>query len=303
MTKLTLTLCACVTLLFSSCAKQPDNLDAVIYRKEIEGWQAKRFAELKGESGWLTLVGLFWLEAGESKMGSDASNTIKLPEGKAPPHVGLIRLDAEGVVRFEPHAGVEVKHEGKAVRESLQLKTDADGKPTVLRLGSLTFNVIKRGARVALRVKDSEHPDRVKFAGVESFPAHLKWRVAARFEPYSPPKQIPIANVVGTVENQPSPGAIVFELEGKTYRLDALEEKGNKDFFVIFDDATSGKETYGAGRYLYVEPPDENNKFVIDFNKAHNPPCAFTNFATCPLPPAQNRLAVRVEAGEKKYAH
>jgi uncharacterized protein (DUF1684 family) len=150
-------------------------------------------------------------------------------------------------------------------------------------------------------VKDRLHPARSHFAGLQYFPIDLTKRFNAKFEPYNPPKIIPIANVLGMVDNMTSPGALVFEVDGKTYRLDPVLEKGSKQLFIIFADKTAGKETYGAGRYLYADPPDVNGRVIVDFNKAHNPSCAFTKYATCPLPPRQNRLPFRIEAGEKTY--
>ncbi|HKG12516.1 MAG TPA: DUF1684 domain-containing protein, partial [Pyrinomonadaceae bacterium] len=193
--------------------------------------------------------------------------------------------------------------EGKPVT-SLELKPDTDaGGPTTLKLGTLTFHVIKRGERLGVRVKDSASPERTSFRGLEYFPTDERWRVEARFEPHNPPKTIPITNVLNMEEDTPSPGSLVFDVGGQTYRLDAITEEGEEQFFVIFADATSGKETYGAGRYLYAGPPDSQGRLLIDFNKAYSPPCAFTKYATCPLPPEQNNLPLRVEAGEKFAGH
>jgi uncharacterized protein (DUF1684 family) len=185
---------------------------------------------------------------------------------------------------------------------TLELKADTDDNgPTILKLNSLLINVIKRGDRVGVRVKDTESRTRREFKGLEYYPIDSKWRVEARFEPYEPAKAIPITNVLGMTDDETSPGALAFEIGGKTYRIDPILEKGETDLFVMIADETTGKETYGAGRYLYVSPPDATGKVVIDFNKTYSPPCAFTNFATCPLPPRQNHLPFRVDAGEKKY--
>lgn len=276
-------------------------MDENAYRQQIEKWQSERAASLRSEDGWLTLVGLFWLKEGENRFGSDKSNSIVLPEGKAPKLAGSLWLD-KGAVRLEAQPQAGITQEGKPV-VSLMLQSDADGKPTVLNLGTLSFHVIKRGDQVGLRVKDKENPARTKFAGLDYYPVATNWRIDARFEPYNPPKMIPIANVLGMVEGQPSPGRLVFDVAGKTYSLDAISEEGSQELFVIFKDETSGKETYGAGRYLYTDPANAQGRVLLDFNKAFNPPCAFTSYATCPLPPSQNRLALRVEAGEKKYAN
>ena len=270
------------------------------YTQAIEKWRAERLKEVNGENGWTTLVGLFWLREGENKFGSGRSNEIALPAKSAPKVAGSIRLE-NGVVRLEAKSEAGITYEGKAVTD-LVLQSDDGGKPTILTLRSLKLFVIKRGDKLGLRVKDIQNPARSHFAGLDFFPIDVSWRVQAKFEPYNPPKIIPIVNVLGMVDNMTSPGSLVFEISNKSYRLEPVLEKGSKELFVIFGDLTSGKETYGAGRYLYADPPDAGGKVVLDFNKAHNPSCAFTKFATCPLPPRQNRLAVRIEAGEKKYA-
>jgi uncharacterized protein (DUF1684 family) len=283
-----------------SASIKPARMDQPSYADEIEKWRKARVEEMTGEEGWLSLVGLFWLNPGQNRFGSDASNEIVLPKNKAPNLVGELRLD-DGVVRLEVKPGVVITSEGKAVT-SLVLQSDADGKPTRLNLGSLSFHLIKRGERLGLRVRDKQNPARANFAGIKTYPLDPKWRIEARLEAYEPPKQIPIANVLGMVEDQPSPGAVVFEVDGKTYRLDAIQEKGASNLFIIFADKTNGRTTYGAGRYLYAAAPGADGKLIIDFNKSENPPCAFTSYATCPLPPRQNRLPFPVEAGERKYA-
>jgi uncharacterized protein (DUF1684 family) len=282
--------------------KEQAKTTGAAYTDEVEQWKSKRVASLKGEDGWLSLVGLHWLKEGENKIGSDPSNEVTLPEGKSPRVAGSLFLNG-GAVKIEARPDSGITNEGKPVT-SLELISDADGgKPTVLKLGTLTFHVIKRGERLGVRVKDSASPERVNFHGLEYFPLDERWRVEARFEPHNPPKTIPITNVLGMEDDEPSPGAVVFDIDGKTYRLDALTETGEEQFFIIFADATSGKETYGAGRYLYAGPPDSTGRLLIDFNEAYSPPCAFTKYATCPLPPEQNRLPLRVEAGEKFAGH
>ena len=293
-----------VTLLLTSAcgsgSRSKNQLDAAAYQREIEQWKGERAAGLQSEDGWLTLVGLFWLKEGENKVGSAESNEIVLPQGKAPKMVGSLWLE-KGSVRLDALPDSGLTQAGKPVA-SLTLQSDADEAPTVLNLGSLSFYVIKRGDRFGVRVRDKENPDRLHFAGLDYYPADPKWRLEAKLQPYNPPKAIPITNVLGMTEDMTSPGALLFDVAGKTYRLDAVEEKGSKQFFLIFADETTGRETYGAGRYLYADPPDAAGTVIVDFNKAYNPPCAFTNYATCPLPPSQNRLALRIEAGEKRYA-
>ena len=269
------------------------------YIKEIEKWRNERLEEINGETGWNTLVGLFWLHEGKNSLGSDPSNDIVLPRTRAPKLAGSLHLD-NGTVRLTTKLQIGITSEGSRVRD-LVLRSDSDGLPTALKLGSLTMFVIKRGEKSGLRIKDKLHPARANFQGLTYFPIDTKWRVQGKLEGYVPSKVIPIVNVLGMIDNMTSPGVLVFEINGKEYRLDPVLEKGSKQLFVIFSDQTSGKETYGAGRYLYVDPPDTDGKVTIDFNKAYNPPCAFTKFATCPLPPRQNRLATRVDAGERKY--
>ncbi|MET0622765.1 MAG: DUF1684 domain-containing protein [Pyrinomonadaceae bacterium] len=271
------------------------------YEQELEQWKAKRLASLKSEDGWLSLIGLFWLKEGETRFGSDPAGEIVLPEGKAPAHAGTLRL-AGGKVTLAATPGSGIKSGGQDV-STLELKSDEDGEPTMLELGSLSFHVVKRGERLGLRVKDRANPARAEFKGTEYYPADRTWVVNARFEPYEPPKQVPILNVLGMETEETAPGALAFEVGGREYRLQALREKGNEQFFIIFADQTSGKETYGAGRYLYADPPDAAGRVTLDFNRAYSPPCAFTRYATCPLPPRENRLALRVEAGEKYLGH
>jgi uncharacterized protein (DUF1684 family) len=281
----------------SSAAATAPGPAADAYRREIESWRATRDAGLKAPDGWLTLVGLFWLEEGDNRFGSDPANRVVLPAGKSPAFAGtLVRHGDTVTVRSAAGAGLE--SDGRPVTE-LAIDAGAKGKPTLLRIGSVSFFVIKRGDRIGIRVRDSASPVLAAFHGVPTFPADPGWRVSARFEAHSQPKPIPIANVLGQVSNEPSPGEVVFERGGKTYRLDALAGDDG-GLFLIFGDQTNGRATYGAGRFLDTEAP-RDGKVTVDFNKAYNPPCAFTAFATCPLPPRQNRLATAVTAGEKKY--
>lgn len=267
------------------------------YRAEIEAWRAKRIEGLRRPDGWLTLAGLFWLEDGENRLGSDPSNRVILPAA-APKFLGVILL-SRGAVSVRANPGVGLTCDEKPVI-AMPLQTDALGEPTVLKHGTVSFYVIVRGKRFAVRVKDSQSPERLGFHGIDSYPIDRRWRLEARFEPYDPPKPIPIPNVLGTVENENSPGAVVFDFGGRSYRLDAVTESGTDELFLIFGDQTNGTQTYGAGRFLYAAAP-AGGKTAVDFNEAYNPPCAFTPYATCPLPPAQNRLPIRIEAGEKKY--
>ncbi len=288
-------------LLGNSCTQPPPKIDAAAYAEEIAQYRIARLAELRSDSGYLSLAGLFWLKEGENKFGSDPANEIVLPKEKVSRLAGVFILK-NGIVRLEAPANSNITASDKPVT-SLELKSDADDQPTVLHLGSLSLLIIKRGDKLGVRVKDKDNPARSNFAGLENFPADQKWRLEAHFEPYNPPKKMPIINILGMESGEDSPGAVAFEVDGTPYRLDAIKEKGEPKLFMIFADSTSGKETYPAGRYLYVEPPDPAGRMIIDFNKAYSPPCAFTKFATCPLPPKQNRLPFAIEAGEKYSRH
>jgi uncharacterized protein (DUF1684 family) len=264
----------------------------------VEAWKARRLKSLQSEEGWLSLVGLHWLKEGENRFGSLPSNDVVLP-ATAPETAGTLTL-AGGKVTLTPAAPMAI--EGNAVSGATALANDnEDDGPTVVQMGTMRFQVIKRNERIGLRVKDAEAPTRTNFAGLDYFPVEPKWRLEARFEPYDPPKQIAIADVTGSIQHSISPGALVFSVEGEEYRLDPILEDGSPNLFVIFRDQTSADSTYPAGRYVYTAPAGDDGKVILDFNKAYNPPCAFTEFATCPLPPPQNRLPFRIEAGEKKY--
>jgi len=271
---------------------------AAAHAHEVEAWKAERLARLRRPDGWLSLVGLYWLEQGENRVGSDSSSVVRLPSG--PQRLGILTLSGSTVCfRAEPNA--QVTSASRPIQQ-IDLQTDQSGEPTILQHGSLSFYVIQRGERLGVRVKDADAEALKRFHGLESFPFSESWRVAARFEPSSPPRHISVPNVLGNVTSEESPGALAFEYGGKTYRLDAVREAGTEDYFIIFGDATNGHETYGAGRFLYASPP-KDGQTVLDFNKAYNPPCVFTPYATCPLPPPQNRLSIRIEAGEKNYGH
>jgi uncharacterized protein len=273
---------------------------ASAHQVEVETWRARRLASLRRPDSWLSLIGLFWLEPGANAIGSDPSSRVVLPPEKAPARLGVIDLSGS-VPRFRAEPGASVTNDGKPVA-AVEMKSDSGGEPTVLRHGSLTFYIIERGERLGVRVKDSEARALRDFRGLESFPFDERFRFVARYERYDPPKLVSVPNVLGDLNPEKSPGALIFDYEGRSYRLDCVIEAGTKDLFVIFGDSTNGQETYGGGRFLYAAPP-VHGRTVLDFNRAYNPPCVFSPYATCPLPPPQNRLPIRVEAGEKNYGH
>lgn len=268
------------------------------YRAEIEKWRQTREENLKKDDGWLTVAGLFWLKEGENPVGTNESDQVVLPPGSPPARVGTFIL-AGGNIRFVAARGVPVTSGGKPI-ESLEMRPDTPGPPDVISIKGLSMFVIKRGARYGIRLRDVNSSFRREFTGLRWFPVDESWRIQARFVPYRPPKQIPVLDIIGNTELQPCPGYAAFTIAGKEYRLEPVAE-GERLFF-MFRDLTAGKETYPSGRFLYSDAP-RDGRVVLDFNKAYNPPCAFTPYATCPLPPPQNRLAVRIPAGEMDYHH
>ena len=267
------------------------------YRADVEKWRQQREARLKAEDGWLAVAGLFWLEEGENRFGSGPDNAIVLPAGAAPAVAGTFEL-RQGKVSVRVAPGVTVTAAGQPVTE-MALRSDDPGPPDVLRLGRLTLHVIARSGKYGIRLKDPESETRRTFAGLQWFPVRDDLRVEARFVPWPAPRTIAVPNILGQVNDLPSPGYAEFTLAGRKLRLEpVIEEPGAQELFIIFRDQTAGRETYPAGRFLYAPMP-RGGVVVLDFNKAYSPPCAFTAFATCPLPPPQNRLPVRIEAGEK----
>jgi len=267
------------------------------YTQQIETWRAQRVERLKASNGWLSLIGLHWLKDGKNTVGSAKDNDIVLNAG--PAHLGVVTLKGGNTsIELDPKSAATI--DGKSAAKG-ELLDDTHEKPTVVAFGTANFYVIDRGGKKALRVKDSEAATRKNFVGIDYYPIDPKWRVEAKWVPFKPAHELEIPNVLGTVDKMPVPGKAVFERDGKTYELlPVLEEADAKEVWFIFADKTSAKETYGGGRFLYSDMP-KDGKIVIDFNKAYNPPCAFTPHATCPLAPPENRLAIPVTAGEKKY--
>ena len=272
-----------------------DDLSAEELGAEVAAWHEERLANLTTDDGWLTLVGLHWLREGETTIGSAEGSGVRLP-ASAPGRVGTLSR-TDGTVRLALAPGVEATAGGEPFAGG-ELAADATGEPTVVELGTVSFYPIVRGEKVGLRVRDTASRAREAFEGIPTFPVAPRWRVAARFEPYDPPREVGIPDVTGNLQQIVSPGAVLFAAGGETRRLEALDG-GPDELFLIFADETSGETTYGAGRYLYVPRADESGRLAVDFNRAYNPPCAFTAYATCPLPPKGNRLPFAVEAGER----
>lgn len=271
------------------------------YKLEVDAWHAERVERLRSETGWLTLVGLHPLGQGDNVLGSAAEHDVVLTAA-APRRLGTVTLTGsraeftaaadvpvnpfvDGAVRDEPFPGGVIK-------------TDGQGPPDMLASGTLVFYVIQRGEKFFLRVKDRQARTRREFQGIDRYPVAEKWRVTAKLE--GGPGTVRVANVLGQVAPAPSPGTLVFELAGQECRLRPTGEPG-QGLFVVFSDATSGHGTYPGGRFLTTDPPAADGTVVLDFNRAYNPPCVFSEYATCPLPGPDNMLLVAVTAGEKMW--
>ena len=265
---------------------------------DLDKHRAEREERLRAAGGWLTLAGLFWLEPGENGFGSDPDNAVVLTADGITPVAGQLVLDGETVTaRAAAGAGLEL--DGKPVTERIVRADTAEGGPDALTLGRLRFHVIRRADRFGVRVKDPQHPALEAFDGLDYFAADPAYRLDAAFVPYAEPRETTVMTAVGTTTTLLVPGEVEFKLGGQQLKLlPMVSEPGDKKLWFIFKDGTSGKETYGF-RYLYGDLA--GGRVKLDFNRAYNPPCAFTPYATCPLPPRENRLDVRVEAGERIY--
>jgi len=261
------------------------------YVREVEQFRAHRQIEIAGENGWITLAGLFWLKEGENRIGSDPESEVALPPS-APKRAGTIKVE-HGTARFIPSAGAAAK----------QLAFKVNDESSIVTLGSVKFFVIERSGKLAVRIKDSDSPARKQFTGLVWYPIDPTWRIAAKFTPWPDKRPVTFTTVLGTKETMESPGFVTFSRSAREFKLEPVIDEG-KLFFVIRDQ-TSGKATYGAARFIYAEKPKDGwskpGTVWLDFNQAVNPPCMFTPYATCPLPPPQNRLPIEVTAGEKIY--
>lgn len=279
----------------SACGPGDNTADFAKYVADIEDWRAQRLERLKGPGGYLNLVGLHWLRNGTASIGSAPDNDIVLA-GNAAPYVGTLTVADNGVI-LDTLPGVDVQYEGVPVR-SLLLSDDSTDHPVLITHGSLAWMVINRDGKLALRVRDFEHPALADFGPIDYFPIDPDLRVRATLKPYPEPRVIDVGTVVEGLGWRPeSPGTVEFEIGGTSYDLEAYASGG--ELFFVFADATSGRETYPAGRFLYAPLPDRDGRTILDFNYAYNPPCAFNDFATCPIASPRNRLRARIEAGEK----
>jgi len=278
------------------------NVQTNAYFAEVEQWHSIRIAELKQPNGWLNLEGLFWLKKGTNSFGSATTSDLVYNNPAFPKHLGDFIYEDGKVywkdagkekITIKDNAGLVVTNSG-----ILNLLTATEGK-YISQWKDFIWVVIQREEKVGLRFRNLKAKTLLEFKGIERFPVDAKWLVKAKVIPQNQ-NPLMIMNVLGQNTAQKHGGQLEFEIGGKIYRLDAIDEGGNK-LLVTFADATSGKTTYGSGRFLYIDKPDADGYTYIDFNNAYNPPCAFTEFATCPLPPPQNRLSIAIPAGEKKY--
>lgn len=275
--------------------------------REVESWRAQREKELSAPDGWLTLVGLEWLKPGVNSFGTGADCAVKI-RAQAPEHFGLLTVSGTNVQLLAPAGGFPADFEidGKPAREEM-LSAD-DTKPSILTWRGLTMVVLPRGGRYALRIKDADSPTRTGFHGLHWYAPDPRFRVEAKWIPYSPPHVEKIPTIIGTTLDMPAPGVAEFTLDGKTVRLEPVFEGGERDkLLFILRDLTSRTTTYEAARFLHTGLPTNGvsapGTLTLDFNELYNPPCAYTPYATCPLPPEQNRLPVAIEAGEQRYSH
>jgi uncharacterized protein (DUF1684 family) len=274
---------------------RPVSAPDAAYQQSFEKWESELVDDLKQE--WLPLAGLFWLKPGENSFGSDPKSSIVFPKG--PAHAGsFILQDKKVTVKFDPAAHATIAGKPTATAE---LQSDTSGKPTVAELGSLRLHIIVRGERVGIRVKDMESDAARKYIGPVFFPLDLAYRVTATWIPSEGKQSVEVPNVLGDVTPAPIAGTAVFKVNGQELRLTDMGGDASSGLFFVFSDPTSKTETYPGGRFLKTDAV-VNGTVVLDFNRAYNPPCAVTPYATCPLAPKENRLSVAIAAGEK-YDH
>lgn len=286
-------------ILFLYCVGACQNVSKPIidedYTEEIESWRADRRASLKAPDGWPALVGLFRLKDGENTVGSDSQNDLVFPSS-APPKMGVIELKGDSIInRISTGVSVAVKNSAASQEVAMSVQN-----PLILTHGALSWYPIKRGDSHFIRLRDTLSAARLELGAIPHFPLDARWRIRAKFLPFDPPRTIPVRNVLDMDIDQNCEGKLQFEWEGQTHEIWVLDG-GDEQFFLIIADETTGEETYGGGRYMYVPRPDADGYTIVDFNKAYNPPCVFTKYATCLLPPAQNRLTLAIRAGEMMY--
>jgi len=293
-----LTTAIVVAMVAAACGKPAPVETADPYLTEIAKFREAREAVLKTDTGWLTIAGLFFLTKPETTFGSDQANDFVLPAG-APGRAGTFSM-RDRKVSVKAASGVSFVLNGRTITNA-DLKSDGAGTPDRIGLQDLTLWVHQSGDRLAIRLRDKNNHLRREFTGLNWYPVKPVYRVVADYVPYDTPRTMQIPNILGDIDTMVSPGTAAFEMDGQRMQMIAVADPDHpRELWFIFRDLTTGKETDPAARFLYTPLP-ENGKVALDFNRSQNPPCAYNAFATCPLPPQQNRMPVRVEAGEKIY--
>lgn len=297
---------AALTLIGTGCSSRGADipqLEAKAYADTIAAFHARRARLIAGPEGWATHLGLWWLKPGVNRIGTDSAFAIRMPVNRSPRVIGDVIVEGDSA-RFVPVAGVAIDVDSQVLKAPITLHSDVEGKQTVMRTGPLVISYITRSGRKAIRIKDTLHIARTTFAGHRYFPVDTGWRVTARFVPKEKADSMNIIDVLGIETRMWWPGELRFAIKGTEYTLQVIREPEDhgKQLFVMFKDSTNAKETYPAMRYTFVAPPDSLGRTVLDFNQSYSPPCAFTEYATCPLPPKGNTLPLRITAGELKPA-
>ena len=280
-------------LSFAGCQEKAGTINDV-YLSEMESWKERRLEAVTGAEGWATLIGLHWLSEGETTIGSDSSSTIILP-AEVLAYLGSFFVQGEQVI-FSA-ADNSLITVGDSTITTIHI--DSNRNP-VFEWKTFSWYIIKRSERLGLRIRNTGSPEVLNFKGLNYFPLDPEWIVKARFELHEPPRTKIIQTVLDMTIEYPNPATLFFEYRGDEYSLEALDEGGD-EYFLIFSDETSAVETYGAGRYMYISKSPVDGYLTLDFNKCYNPPCAFTPYATCPIPPPENQLKISIKAGEKDY--
>lgn len=294
MKKVVLTLIAFVLMQY---AKAQENA----YKKSVDAWHEMRIAYLKKPDGWLNLEGLFWLHKGKNTFGSQKNADCYYNNAKFPAMLGSFIYNGDSVIWENGTTNViSIDNVKSSLSQSYKV-FDGNGKSAVMDWKQFSWVVIKREDKVGIRFRNLKAKTLLDFKGIARFPIQKKWHFKAKL--VQPVQDfLMITNVLGQTVSSKNAGKLIFEKDGETFSLDVIDENG-PTLFIVFADETSGKSTYGAGRFIDIPRPDKDGNTSIDFNNAYNPPCAFTAFATCPLPPKQNRLSIAIEAGEKNYGH
>jgi uncharacterized protein (DUF1684 family) len=288
---------AALSLIVTGAIAAPTPDDS--YDQQIQQWRSKRVERLKQPGSWLSLVALDWLAKGDNTIGSASDNRIVLD--KAPPHLGVVHWSEDGKVTLNLLPGSAAKIDGKSATQATLIDDTGEAAATEITYGTVAFHLIDRNGRKGLRVSDLDAPTRTHFLGIDYFPIDPDWRITGKWVAFDTPHEISVPTILGTIDKEKANGKVVFERDGQQLSLTPTEDSGDGSLFFVMADKTSGKDTYGGARFLVAAAAGKDGRVTLDFNEAYNPPCAFTPYATCPLAPAENRLAIAVTAGEKKY--